>query len=828
MLVQGDFGNPIHGVSRQPDSRKFPGQAREQINCRNNLTRGMEGRAGFTRVGVLRPDVANGGALTNAKWDIQKRGDGTNFLAAYDVTRPAFFDLSDEGDIDFRPFFFSNNAHLYYLGALGAALTDPNTQVGVSTLFDTTFITNRTTIPDGDIAGDVDEEPQHIVWLEFKTFQPGTMIKITMSGGLEYKTQVFDSFVQLSIANDQQTPGPEKARTREYTGAYHASAFVNGVPADGVPNDPNIITPNVGMHYNNWVRLDGVDADSVTILQGGEAVVMHDNRAIESIEKIPPVAKNGDIVHIKEGRGEDKNEGYFVASGKTTAVFGESTWAETTAPGSSGTLYRNTMPHVIRRNTSNHFVMEQYEWEDRRVGANSTNPYPSFVEQGLPIQAIGIFQNRLYMTAGEVVALSASDNYNDLWRESAFYQTDADPFEVFADTEELNIMAFADLFDGDLVLFSGNGQFAMPGSITHTYNTARIETVSQYQADLLASPVLAGDNIFFGTSYGSFAGAREFFTDNYTATKRSRPITDHVNDYIPGRIRHMATSTNLDVLCSLNTEERDRMYLYEWRWDDQKKQQQAWSHWELTKDDGVTREFEWVGFLDSEFYAVIRVIMGASVQFELWKMSWDDPPGTHGLPFSVRLDGRFVVPGVSKNYNATTDKTTLTLSYKDPDLIFIEGTDSDDAGFKATATSLGNGVWQVDGDYTGITLIAGVPFRKVYQPGLPQIRDARDVAQSLDRVQFQTFQLRFQAVGEVKLTISDSHGNTRENTFNNRRINRSYNLPSYVPYEGDNWRVPVRKKARELTVTLETDSYVPMVLEAIEWLGEYIQRGRRV
>ena len=756
------------------------------------------------------------------------RGDGTNFLAAYDVTSPAFFDLSKEGSIQCQPFSFRGAASQYYRGEKGSALVDPGSQLGVSTLFDTTFITNRTTVPTGNDAADNETEPSHIVWLEFKTFQPGTMIHITLGGDKEYRTQVFDSFVKMSIANDEQTPGPEKSRTREYTGSFHADAFVNGMPNDGVPTDENAITPKVGLHYNNWVRLDGVYADTVAVLQGGEAITLHDNRAIEAIEKVPPVAKEGDIVHIKEGKGEDKNEGYFIASTKTTAVFGESFWKETIAPGSSGVLHRDTMPHVIRRDSNNNFVMEQYEWRDRKVGSQGTNPYPSFIDQGMPIQTIGIFQNRLYLTAGEVVATSASDTYNDLWQESAFYHTDADPFEVYADTDKLNIMQFADLFDGDLVLFSANGQFAMPGTINHTYNSARIETVSQYQADLKASPVLAGDNIFFATSYGSFAGLREFFTDNYTATKRSRPVTDHVNDYIEGRVRHMASSTNLDVLCVLADKKKDTMYLFEWRWNEQSRQQQACSTWELPRTGGITREFEWVGFVDSEFFAVVRVIQGASIQFELWKMAWDDPPGTHGLPFSVRLDGRFVVPVSAKTYNRNKNVTTLTLEYKDPDLVFVEGADSPDAGFKATAIGTGNGVWEIKGDYTGITLIAGIPFRKRYVPGLPQIRDAKDVAQLMDRLQFQSFHLRFQAVGEVVLTISDAHGNQRINNFNNRRINRSYNLPSFVPYEGDIWTVPVRKSAKELTVILETDSYVPMVLEAIEWLGEYKQRGRRV
>ena len=128
----------------------------------------------------------------------------------------------------------------------------------------------------------------------------------------------------------------------------------------------------------------------------------------------------------------------------------EVSWDETIAPGSSGVFDASTMPHRLVRGVGDVFVLEPIPWKDRQVGDKDSNPYPTFIQAGTPINNLGVFQNRLFSTSSETVLLSASDAFFDLWRESAFYNTDADPFERFADTKELNILQYAEEFDGDL------------------------------------------------------------------------------------------------------------------------------------------------------------------------------------------------------------------------------------------------------------------------------------------------------------------------------------------------------------------------------------------
>lgn len=817
--VDGSFGNCIHGVSRQSDSMMFKGQAKEQINSRNNLTRGMEKRAGFVFIGNLIPDTANGGALDNAKWFIRDNGKNDRYLVALDETRPAIFNLdSPIGDIQANPFSFTDygpiNTQTYYQ----QNITNPETELGHSNVLDTTFITNRTVVPTGDDANDSITEPPHVVWLEFKTFNPGTEIEIEWnSGASTYTTQVFSGFIRINVdsSGNQIPDATSSARTKEYSGSYQASklALVGGATA-----------------YNNFVRFSGANAEGVKIKQGGEYINLYDNRDIEAIEKLPIFGEEGDLAVVQEGKGSDRNVTYFESFRKGDGSdFGEITWKETVSFGSSGVLNKETMPHVLKSDTLGNFTFEQYDWRDRKTGDKDSNPYPSFILNKNPIQDIGLFQNKLYMSAGEILAFSATDTYTDLWYESAAYKTDADPFEVFATTDEFNELKFSSQFDGDLIIFSDNGQFSMSGEVTQTYNDATLTSIGHYKADLLSEPVSVGSNIFFATNYGNFAGVRQFYTDSFAGVKNAESLTDHVNDYIKGRVRHIASSSNLDVLAILNNEESGTMYLYEWRYVGQEKQQSAWSKWELSMiDESESNEFVWIGFLDSDFYAVIKHTVDGVVSYQLWSMDWDDPPGTYGLPYSVRLDAVFNVDGSTNVYDPVEMRTQITTPYESNCLFFIEGANSLDAGFPVSVYKE-SGNWYVDGDYTNIDMIGGLQYKELRVFPRPVVLDNDNMPRQVDKLIISKMFLEFSDVGDVTIHVGKvGEGILKSNEFNNRRVNRYNNLPSYIPYEGDTWEVPIRRRAKELEITLESWSYIPNVLVTAEWTGTYTPKRKRI
>ncbi len=818
--ISSDYGNPIHGVSRQADTKKIDGQCREQINCRNNTTAGMESRAGFTCLGRLSPAIT--GNLQKAKWSVTERGDGLNFLVAYGLDSPSFFAIPEsyEETIAEKPFTFGPTAESYYK----SSLTDPKSQLGVSDILDTVFITNRTKIPTGDNVADVTTPPPRYQWIEFSTFSPGAEVQITVSGRTQYLYSVFDGFVTV---NSSGVPDATQSnRTAEYSGSLHATYFASG--SKPTYNDAGSSSPVLGVAHNNWVCIAG--DFTLKVVQGAASVKVHDSAAITDIAKIPPISEEGVIVKITEGNGEDKNIGYFVSVYKDPSSTGaaEVYWEETFAPGSSGVFDKETMPFVIRRDISDNFTMVQYEWLDRQVGSEKTNPYPSFILNGTAIQDIGLFQNRLYLISQEIVLLSASDGFEDLWRSSSFYNTDADPIEVFADTPKLNIMTYSNLFDGDLVMFSPNGQFVMAGDITHTYESAAIMTQGQYESDLLADPVVTGDQIFFATTYGAAAGVRDFYTDGTTAIKRSRSITDHVNDYIPGRIRHLVTSTNIDSLIALNTSNLDTCWLYEWKYNGNEKVQSAWSKWKLPNPEGLSLKIETMEFIDSELIMVVKQNDGTDDSWWLWRLQWDDPV-IEGLEFPVRLDGKFFLTPEVGSYDSALNRTSLgVLPYFSPDMIAVE-IDSDDAGFSNAVYKDTEGNHYINNhNLESVKLVLGLPYRQYWEAMLPQVKDRSGVPYGTQNLRYMSFDMLFQRIGEMNFIVSDIYNREWVNTYINRRVNNPSNIPSNVPYGRDSWTVPIKRPAGGLTLALETYSYIPFSLSSVEWVAKFNPRSKRL
>lgn len=805
-LIQGDFGNMIHGVSQQPDERKAKGQVREQINCRSHVTKGLESRASFEFIAELIPDASNAGSLDNAKWVSQQRGDGKDFIVAYDVSRPCVFNTDGVR----LPFAFTANAEQYYKHNL----TDPNQNLSVDAVLDTTFISNREMIPTGDDFNDNINDPLRVTWIEFKTFQAGTEIEIafgTIVGGY-YTHTVFDGFVTVDPSSGEPDPA-DAERTKEYEGSWHAENFVTQAVSLDV------------IHYNNWVRISHPNLTPVRVIKGGDSIEIHENKSIDSAEKLPPFAIEGDKCKVNKERDDEKSLGYFTAvSRKNDVDYAEVAWEETTATNSSGVLNAETMPHTLVRDLSDNFTLQAIDWEVRQTGDKDSNPYPSFIEAKTAISNVGIFQNRLYLTSNEIVFMSASDAFYDLWRESSFYNTDADPFEVFADTNQLNIIRYAEDFDGDLVLFSPNGQFLMSGEISHTYNTAVISSASQFKSDFNSDPVLSGDNIFFATNYGNFAGVRELYTDGTDRTKRALPVTQHVDEYISGSISHMATSTDLDVLCCLNSNDPDSVFIYEWiRTGDSELKQQAWHKWKLQENVEVV----WVNFIENSLYAVVKLLQEGATEptFYLWKLDWDDPDTTHGLHFSVSLDARFTVSSIT--YDPIGDTSQFNTPYDRADLVFVEGVESEDTGFEAPAVRIGAYTWEVDGDYSDMTLIGGLKYKRLVEFPNPQIKDSDGASKGIDRLQLSKMFLHFTKVGQMAVSIEDSHGRIREYTYNNRRVGLPNNQPSYINIGKDTWDFGVRKKAEGLTMTLTSDDVVPFELRAIEWRGNFKPKGKR-
>lgn len=824
MIIQGDYGNPIHGVSKQPDSRMFRGQSRELINCRCDPTKGLSRRSPWEYVARLQTTSVE--PIEQVRWRVHERGDGSAILYAFAQDTPRLWDL--EGNS--LPFQFQNPAAKSYYTFGNKEI---QSRFGISSVLDTTFITNREKVPAGFQNLDKDAKPPHFLWLEFKTFNPGATWVVELDGkqygSMLYKHEDVGELQGLPIRpiwDGWYKPDEADAIKRQnesYQGAYNAETFELHYDSD----------PALGytiLRYNNWI---GIKRNNPTnesqiplrVVEGDDSIVLHDSRDIKAIEKLPPVGQESLLAVVKEGTGAELSKGYFKASlstVETTDSFGPVSWGETVAYGSRGHFTASTMPHIIQWDEDlSSWVMKPQEWRDREVGDKDSNPYPSFILNKTPIQSIGLFQNRVFYGAGESLMFSASDVYNDLWVESAYYHTDADPFELTVDSDKVNNIQYAGTFDKDLIFFSQNGQFIMPGDQTHTYEKAYVQTATNYQADLTADPVLAGDNILFAYSNGSYTGIREYYTDNLSGSQRSTPTTNHVDTYMLGDVRHLAGSTSIDALFVMLKNNDSDVFVNEWMREGAEKVQNAWHRWNIA--EGL--RYEWIGFIGALVYSVVREdgADGSSPAYHLLRMRWDTPASLYGLPFTPYMDCMYPTKPVREE----DGYTIYRVPFDREDWVFIEDKDSTSPGFEIRLERLNEFEWRWYGSNT-LPLIAGLRFKSSWFPAMPRVTDQRDVTQEIQRLQLSQMLFHFAEVGKVSLEVTSRNGRRRVTDFTNRRVDDPNNQVDSINTNPDSWKVPVRQKVDGLSMELSTDDVTPCTIRGAEWTADYRQRGRRV
>ena len=263
---------------------------------------------------------------------------------------------------------------------------------------------------------------------------------------------------------------------------------------------------------------------------------------------------------------------------------GSGYWKETVGYNLKNYFDLTTMPHTLKQNADLSFTFGQGEWDERKAGDDNTNPAPSFV--GNTITDIFFHRNRLGVLAGENVIFSEASGYYNFWRTTVRTLLDADPIDVAVSQNEVSELKAAVPIQDNLLLFSNLNQFTLSATQLLTPAEVTVDQSTKYECDLTASPVGAGNSVFFATKSGDYAGVREFFTRDDTEIKDATDISSHVPEYIKGNIRQFAASSNEDMLVALTNSDKNECYIYKWYNSATERLQSSWSKWTFKKPIG--------------------------------------------------------------------------------------------------------------------------------------------------------------------------------------------------------------------------------------------------
>lgn len=793
--VTTSYGRPIQGVSQQPDRIRLEGQCTLQENYIPDVVKGLTKRPSTYLVGK----IADHGISAFSKFHSYDRGDEAYFMCIEPMTNTVkVFNSEGEPQV-------VNGTTTYVENS------EPWKQLDMRTIGDFTFITNKTVPVMMSSEKSPVQSTMGIVYCQYATY--GKTYKI-MADGAVIATHITKDGGSASDIKDVATDNIAFQLYRQIHGDPTASPVIPPNPTYDAELHGNVIYVT---------KRDGGDFKLTTSdSQKGEDLIAAKG-SVKSVNQLPPIAPDGFVLRIT-GEGKSTKDDYWLKA----EVSNESKirWVESVQPNIPISFDATTMPHVLIRESISGgvatFTLKPADWDKREVGGEDSNPIPSFVdeENPIPIQATGVFQNRLFFLSGEAWIASRSNLFFNFWRESTQAEVDTDPLDGYADTDRVNNLYQYQILNGSLAIFADQAQFIIDGSKPVTKANLTLQQVTAYPNNIHAQPQAGGENIFFAYDASGYTGIRELFTDNYTDTKKAYPITDYVSKYIEGKCTQLLASSNFNSMMVRTDSRPSDVYVYDWLWQAEQKVQSAWHKWVF---DG---EVLFLFYLSDLMYVVYSKDGKTYVDY----LHMVNDPSDYGLDYSIKLDHKVLVNAV---YNRALKKYSIQLPYSRSDVVLTVGEGGHETmlGSSFIATHEGGGVWSTTeriSDEKDLTVVCGVKYKSRYIPTQPVVKDARDRVIGLDSIIMSNMYVHYELTGFLEMLVKPKQGQEREYRFFGRWMGSANNLVGSPILENGTYRAPIRQRAEDLQITIQSDSHYPLTIRDIEIDGTFHQRGQRI
>lgn len=618
--------------------------------------------------------------------------------------------------------------------------------------------------------------------------------------------------------------GGSAAHSAQITTDYIATQLETALNAHGTFAANFSVTRSSDVLYIKKTSSVTTEPFKVTIADGdgGENMKVVNN-SIKDASTLPRYAPHGYVVTV-EGAAADADDWYveFIAEPDaagnlpaTGAGFGRNgVWAECVGPGVEYQFDLETMPHVLEYDfDAEEFTFSSGAWEDRAAGDESSNKNPTFV--GRTVEDLAYFQGRLVMLSGPAVIMSRTDKPYNFWLNSATVLADSDRIDIQSTAKGVRKMLRAIPHNRDLVVFANKGQFIVFGRNAITPKNSALVLTTNFEADMTASPVPAGRNIFFAFKFGNFTGIREFYTQDAQDANDARPITQHVNKYLEGSVESLTATSNFDILLVQTTVGLETIYLYEYTWIDEKKVQSSWSRWIMPND--VIHTF----ITESE----ISLITKKDDTYILNKIDLDFLADT-GLTYNVRLDRKIFIDTVDETIVAPYD-----VPEADPDdLIFIQGDGCPTPGLRAWVDSYdaGSDTYTFDRSMENGTVIVGIPYTSSYTPTNPDVKDSDGVRIGTGGLKVSKFLLNCKETGKLFARIFSRFFDDRVIEFTARFVGDPLTHVGEAAITDATYIAPFRENVDNAEIEIYSDSHLPFTLSDIEWKGQYTKKGKRI
>lgn len=785
MKADGSLKSLLQGVSQQPVRDRLPGQATRQTNMSSDPVTGLTRRAGTDLVKQLGSTPDSNGFYPFST------SDGNKFVAWFTEDHFKVHDLNG----DSKTVNIIGSAENYITSGTGfrCSTDEDDTTYIVATNIKPSMLSNVPTYYNN-------ETDKYSAIVQILGGQYGKKYRILINNAL--------------AAEHETADGSGADEVAEVSTAFIAAALVTAwtLPGYTITRREDIICITKSTYFKASVA-DGQGNVNVKCM----------NRSVPDTADLPRIAPHLYVVRVAQQTDPEKDMWFkFVVDGEednltpSLSLFGqEGYWQECVAPDTKYRFNLATMPHLLTYDAgTGQFTLKQGTWSNRLVGTSTSNPDPSFI--GTAIKDVGNFQGRLVFIAGSSVIMSRTNKSFDFWLSTTSALSDTDPIDINSTVDSSTLTSIVQ-HNRDLVLFSSKAQFIVYGRSKATPENVAMTLTTRFESDPSAHPVGAGKNVFFSSNYGKYSAIREFFAEGDTAVNDSRPITQHVKQYIYGEAKHLSSSSNYDLLLVHTASRPTSVYVYQYIWSDQEKVQSAWHEW--TFEHSIVYSF----FDEDRIYLIQRIDNG----YYLLRMPLDIQP-KYGINFPVHLDQQFDVLNVDKAF-------ALPYSYlTEDDLLCVQATDSPNPGMTVPIASIDFDIsgpkWVVTlrDSMAGGDIVVGTRYKSHYIPTMPNIKDQDGVVVGTGNLRIRSFLLSIENSGVVTSRSFSKWGSSTPVVHSPRVVGDVDNIIGEQTIGSAKFVLPFRQNADQAEIEVYTTEHTPMTILDVEWQGQYNKRGRRM
>lgn len=783
-LVSGSIPNLINGVSQQPPSLRLKTQGEYQLNGLSSVVKGL----------TKRPCAAY-------KHDLDQYASGDNTF--HHTVRTSYGDLLHLGiAVGANGFTLVDaNGVNKTLSATQAALdylntvTNPKEDIAVVTVADYTYIVNKrkpvATLPDLTPlpASDANRKYEALIYTKQGDYQTTYTLKARRPGA-GWTTQSY-------------TTG---ASTNDSTSATQAAE--SSIKTDNIASNLYNISLPAGINkarYNNVIHLYSSTEFEIEVEDSrGNNHLLGFKEEVIDFKQLPKDGPENFVIKVS-GDNEKAQDDYYVKL--ITNTTGGGVWKETVAPGIKYKLDASTMPHQLRLDdATGNYVFEPMPWAERKAGDDDSNPFPLFAEDGLTINDIFFFRNRLGLLYDENIILSESGEFTEynFFRRTALTVVDSDPIDVSVSNNQVSILKHAVPFNEALLLFSDKTQFKLNAIDILAPDTVSVDVTTQFEASTKAKPVGAGKYVFFPFSRGAYSGVREYFTNSNTDTNDATDITAHVPSYIKGNITAMKASSNEDIIVVQTDDSPYDLYVYRFYWQNEEKLQSAWSKW--TFKDKV-RHFE---FENSTLLVAFERSATEMYMAEV-SLSTDSSELITQGGWPVLLDARRLInPNTVTSFSTTEEYVYIT-----------------DKGKVITKNEVVT--YNQKGDY----VFYGYPYSFKYTFSEQVMRQDKEPI-TIGRLQLRNMNVVYNDTGYFEAEVIPKGATDPANRasyrtiFSGRTVGGITNILNQPAISDGTFRINAMADTKGLAISLVSDSHLPCAFQSAEWEGYYRLRSNRV